>query len=191
MRIGGLFAGFMLGCASDGRLRAFAARVPVWLPLLAYCALVWGKSLVPLQFGLFTRLLVPVAALLMVCIVFGNNPLNRFFASSPMRRLGQWSYSIYLLHPLVLALVLYEALDLVGLRYQEVPAVVFICLATLSGTILLAAAWYSLFEAPYFRRRRASLAPNTACSGGDAAAIMRDPDTAQAPPCPSTRVAHP
>ena len=190
MRMAGLFGGFLLGSVPDSALRVVAARVPILIPLAAYCALVWAKALVPLQFTLFLRLLLPVASLLLVCIVFGSNPLNRFFASRPMRRLGQWSYSIYLLHPLVLALVLYEAVDLVGLRYHEVPAVAFICIATVTGTVALAAVWYALFEAPYFRSRRASGAPVGACGHGDGAAMMRDPTPTQGPPCPPSR-AHP
>lgn len=191
MRMAGLFGGFLLGSVPDGGLRLIAARVPILLPLTAYWALVWAKALVPLHFALFLKLLLPVAALLLVCIVFGNNPLNRFFASPPMRRLGQWSYSIYLLHPLILALVLYEAVDLVGLRYLEVPAVAFICIATVAGTIALAAVWYALFEAPYFRSRRPAVPPVAACGDGEVAAMMRDPTSTQSPPCPPTRVVHP
>ena len=153
-RMSGLFAGFALGCVADGGLRKLAARVPVWLVVGAYCALVWVKSLAPLEFRTFHQLLLPIAALLIVCIVFGNNPLNRFFASKPMRVLGQWSYSIYLFHPLVISLVIYDLLDWTGLRPQPLFAVPFICIGAALLTVLVAAASYALFEASYFRRRQ-------------------------------------
>ena len=155
MRMSGLFAGFALGCMPDAWLRKVAARVPVLLVVVAYCALVWAKSFVPMGFRTFHHVLLPLAALLMVCIVFGSNPLNRFFASKPMRVLGQWSYSIYLFHPLVIALVLYELLDVTGWRQQPALAVPFICGASVLLTVAAAALSYTLFEAPYFRRRLA------------------------------------
>jgi len=157
IRMSGLFAGFALGCVPDATLSALARRVPVLLVAAAYCALVWAKALVPLDARTFHHALLPVAALLMVCIAFGSNPLNRFFASRPMRVLGQWSYSIYLLHPLMLSLVFYNLLDLTGLRQQPAFAVPFICLAAVALTVAAAALSYRLFEAPYFRRRPPSL----------------------------------
>ncbi len=154
MRISGLFAGFALGCASDTSLRRLADRVPVSLVVVAYCALVWAKAFVPLGYREFHHALLPVAALLIVCIVFGSNPLTRFFASRPMRVLGQWSYSIYLLHPLILSLVLYQLLDWTALRAHPAFAVPFVCLAAVVLTVAAAAVSYTLFEAPYFKRRR-------------------------------------
>lgn len=166
MRLAGLFAGFILGCATDDGLRAVARRVPVLLPVAGYCALVWAKSFVPLEFGTFYRALLPVASLLLVCIVFGDNLLTRLFANSAMRRLGQWSYSIYLLHPVVIAFVLYTALDWTGQRQNPAFAVPFIIASAVGLTVALAALSFRLFEAPYFRRRHGS-----AVAAGEAAAV--------------------
>jgi len=152
-RIAGLFAGFLLGCAPDASLRKVASRVPVLLPVAAYCALVWAKAFVPLHFLVFNRLLLPVAALLIVCIVFGDNRLTRFFASRPMRALGRWSYSIYLLHPMAISLVIYELLPLTGQQQRPFIAVPLIWLAAAGLTVAAAALSYRLFEAPYFRSR--------------------------------------
>lgn len=154
VRLAGLFAGFMLGCASDEQLRNVARRVPILVPVVAYCALVWAKSFLPLDFATFHRILLPVAALLIVCITFGGHALNRFFASPAMRRLGQWSYSIYLIHPIVLAVVMTQLLDMTGGRQNPVFAIPFICIVSIVATVSLAALSYKLFEAPYFRGRR-------------------------------------
>lgn len=153
VRTSGLFAGFLLGCASDASLRTVARRVHVLVAVAAYCALVWAKSLVPLDFLTFHRLLLPVVALLLVCVVFGDNPITRFFSSRPMRALGRWSYSIYLLHPMAIALVVYQLLPLSGQQQRPFIAVPLICVATLALTVAAAAVWYRLFEAPYFRSR--------------------------------------
>jgi peptidoglycan/LPS O-acetylase OafA/YrhL len=153
IRMAGLFAGFLLGCASDAALRNVATRVPVLVAVAAYCALVWAKALVPLHFLMFNRLLLPVAALLIVCIVFGDNVFTRFFSSRPMRALGRWSYSIYLLHPMAIALVIYQLLPATGQQQRPFIAVPLVCLAAAGLTVAAAALWYRLFEAPYFRTR--------------------------------------
>ena len=154
VRIVGLLAGFLLGCVPDQRLRETASRVPVMAVLCAYCALVVAKSFLPLSFQVFYPLLLPLLLLGITCIVFGNNLLTRFFASGPLRQLGALSYSIYLFHPMVISLVIYEGLQWTGMRDNEVFSVAFVCISSTVITVLVAMVSYRLFEAPYFKKQR-------------------------------------
>ena len=156
VRMSGLFAGFLLGCMSDRALCRVAAAVPVWLAVVAYCGLVLAKSFWPLDFVTFHRLLLPLIMVVLTCIVFGNNLLNRVFASAALRKLGTWSYSIYLLHPVVISLTIYTLLPKTGLHEFPAFAVPFICMVSAAGTVALAMVSYRLLEAPYFRSKQSA-----------------------------------
>lgn len=89
-------------------------------------------------------LFVPFAYLL-----HGEGPLVRLLASRPMRRLGLWSYSFYLAHMTVVALVLHLRPGLHG---------VGLMLAALPVTLLWCWGMYGLVERPCARLRRRLLA---------------------------------
>ncbi len=158
MRASALFGGFMLGCIDARHARAVAATIPMWLVFMVYSALIIVKSFWPLPYLTFHLLLLPLILLGVLCIAYGDSTIGRMLSSPLLRRLGTWSYSIYLFHPLVLALVMYQGLGWVGLSASHpVTTVAFTTSVALLLTIAVASTSYRLFEAPYFRRRHAGM----------------------------------
>lgn len=89
-------------------------------------------------------LFVPFAALL-----HGRGALVRWLGSAPMRRLGLWSYSFYLVHPTVIALIQH-------LRPGSGPLVLIA--AGLPPTLAFCALMQAAVERPCARLRRRLLA---------------------------------
>lgn len=89
-------------------------------------------------------LFVPFAYLL-----HGEGPMVRLLASRPMRQLGLWSYSFYLAHMTVVALVLHVRPGLHG---------VGLMLAAFPVTLLWCWGMYAVVERPCARLRRQLLA---------------------------------
>src|SRR5438132_4877253 len=88
-------------------------------------------------------------------------PFGRFFA--PLRRVGLWSYSIYLLHQPFLVLAPRVATKLSFFGHPQI--VVFVlCLCLWFPIMALSAIWYHIFEVPSiaFAKRVTTNAPNRA-----------------------------
>jgi peptidoglycan/LPS O-acetylase OafA/YrhL len=164
VRMTGLFAGFLLGSFSEEHLRAFARRVPAWSVVALYCVLVTAKNFRPMDHSQFYFLLLPLVALGVACIVYGDGFMSRLFAHPTLRRLGTLSYSFYLYHPIVISLVLYKGLALTGAFKNPLVAVPFVAIGSFAATMLVSTLSYRLFEAPYFARRKP--APALALSVG-------------------------
>lgn len=85
---------------------------------------------------------LPAALLLasLVTVSMGTSAPVRFFA-----RLGDASYSIYLIHPYVIQAFVKLAVPLLG---ASVPVIVLVSLASLTATLLVSLLLWSLFERP-------------------------------------------
>ena len=85
-----------------GRLSQPAARTMGWVGLAGIAASLWlitGETPFP---GPWTILPVAATALLLVAGAMPGGFINRWLASTPMVKVGDWSYSIYLWHwPLI------------------------------------------------------------------------------------------
>ena len=133
----------------------------------------WGKKVLSngyvmalLGLGVFLSMhfyvtdLLPVAFFPFILLsgAYGSSAINRFFAARPLQKLGDWSFSIYLVHqPLIITIlniVLYlnspkpgEAPD----SQQAPPSVInawMICLGVIALVLLLSYLTYRFWEVP-------------------------------------------
>jgi peptidoglycan/LPS O-acetylase OafA/YrhL len=160
-----LAALFALGIASAGVVVAGARRSWPWPTLaLAAAAPVFATIAWEGTAWTFDRLLwidlalAPAIACLLIGLAVGRPaPLLRLLDSRPMRGLGSSSYSLYLTHAPIIAIV-YELF--VAHWLHPGTAAFFVSLAiVLPLTIAFARAFASVFEHGYFQRRRPSSSP--------------------------------
>jgi peptidoglycan/LPS O-acetylase OafA/YrhL len=78
-------------------------------------------------------------------------PLVRLFDTRPLRRLGSFSYSLYLTHAPIVIAVYYGLLA--GRVRQGMPMFVVLCAVVLPLTVLFARLFAAVFELPFQRRR--------------------------------------
>ena len=154
------FAGATIARIDDTRLRTFARSLPHWLVLSVYFAIttVIAFKWVGDHFAIWLYALA--GSLLMIKVCFGNGWLTRVFAWRPMRRLGNISYSMFLIHVIpVYFMVVYgpRLFPSNGL----VPAL-FGSLIVLFISLMLSAALFLVAEKPYFiaQRRRHAVPPH-------------------------------
>ena len=156
-----LVALFAIGVASAGIVVASGARRSwpwAWLALAAavpVLAMIWWQGSVWTLDHLFWADLAlgPAVACLLATLVTGHAaPLLRLLETRPIRNLGRSSYSLYLTHgPIVV--VIYETI-VVGRVRQGVPAFVVSLALVVPLTIAFARIFASIFETPFWRRRR-------------------------------------
>lgn len=156
IRAKALFFGCLIGCMSDQTLRDVARRIPL-LPLLgAYILVLAAKSLGALDYVRFYLWFLPITSLFFVAIVFGDNLINRMFSLPVFRELGTISYSLYLWHPICIALVFTLVTKLGAWPASASGAVLYAILGFLLS--LSVSRWsYALFEASYFKKREPSV----------------------------------
>jgi peptidoglycan/LPS O-acetylase OafA/YrhL len=132
--------------------------------LLAWSAAAFGSSfLKPLASFSFLFFALLTATAIAKLLGPGSRPipLGAFFA--PLRSVGLWSYSIYLLHQPLLALAPRVAGKLSLFGHSQI--VVFVlCLCLWFPIMALSAIWYRVFELPSiaFGKRFTTNAPNRA-----------------------------
>jgi peptidoglycan/LPS O-acetylase OafA/YrhL len=117
----------------------------------------------------------PAMTMLLLAVVSGRPaPLIRLLDSRPLKRLGSFSYSLYLIHlPVVVAI----ALKLVNPRLGHGTAS-FAVTTVLAGGLSLAGAWLfaRLFEAPFQRHRSWAELRNAIRPVGPPATVPRQPE---------------
>jgi peptidoglycan/LPS O-acetylase OafA/YrhL len=160
-----LAALFAVGIVSAGIVAAGTRRAWPW-PWLALAAatpvfatIVWQGSAWAFDHLYWVDLaLAPAIAFLLVGLATGRPaPLLRLLDSRPIHGLGSSSYSLYLTHAPIIAIV-YELF--VAHWLHPGTAAFFVSLAiVLPLTIAFARAFASVFERGYFQRRRPSAAP--------------------------------
>lgn len=154
------FAGATIARIGDERLTRFACRLPHWVVLIAYFTVTTTIAFKAVSDHLAIWLYGLVGVLLMIKVCYGNGWMTRMFAWRPMRRLGNISYSMFLVHIIpVYFMVVYGPrwLPSTGLFPALIGAVII-----LGASLVLSAALFLVAEKPYFnaqRRRRASPSP--------------------------------
>jgi peptidoglycan/LPS O-acetylase OafA/YrhL len=156
---------FAVGIVSAGVVAAGARRSWPWpwLALVAaapvFATIAWQGSA-----WAFGRLywvdlaLAPAIACLLIGLATGRpRPLMRLLDSRPVRGLGSSSYSLYLTHAPIIAIV-YELIVARWLHPGTEAFLVSLAIV-LPLTIAFARAFASVFERGYFQRRRPSTAP--------------------------------
>jgi peptidoglycan/LPS O-acetylase OafA/YrhL len=151
---------FAIGVAAAGILTAAGSRrawpwhryalalaVPVFA-LVAWQGAAWtNRNLfwVDLALG-------PAIGCLLAAVGTGRpGPLVRLLDSRPLRRLGSFSYSLYLTHAPIVIAVYYGLLQ--GRLHQGVPMFLVLCAVLLPLTVLFARLFAQVFELPFQRRR--------------------------------------
>ncbi len=151
-----LAALFAVGIGTAGIVRAGSARRSWpwgWLALGAAAPVVatiwWQGSVWTLDHLFWVDLaLGPAIACLLVSLATGRRPpLQRLLDSRPLRALGESSYSLYLTHAPIVAVVSEKIVA--GRVHQGVPAFVVSLALVLPLTILFARGFASVFERPF------------------------------------------
>jgi peptidoglycan/LPS O-acetylase OafA/YrhL len=158
-----LAALFAVGIMSAGIVAAGYRRPWPWLALAAaapvFATIAWQGSAWTFDRLFWVDLaLAPAIAFLLIGLATGRPaPLLRLLDSPPIHGLGSSSYSLYLTHAPIIAIV-YELF--VAHWLHPGTAAFFVSLAiVLPLTIAFARAFASVFEHGYFQRRRRSAAP--------------------------------
>jgi peptidoglycan/LPS O-acetylase OafA/YrhL len=161
-----LAALFAVGVLSAGIVGASAARRSWpwgWLALAAAApvlATIWWEGSVWTLDHLFwvDIALGPAVACLLAALAAGRPaPLLRTLDAKPTRNLGLSSYSLYLTHAPIVAIV-YEKI-VAGRVSQGVPAFLVSLAIVLPLTIVFARLFASAFEKPFLHRRSAPRSP--------------------------------
>jgi peptidoglycan/LPS O-acetylase OafA/YrhL len=154
--LGALFA---LGVLAAGIVGASAARRSWPWTWLALCAAAPVLATILVQGSVWTLghlfwvdlALGPAIACLLAGLATGHPaPLLRLLDARPVRELGLSSYSLYLTHAPIVAVV-YEEI-VAGRVHQGVPAFLVTLALALPLTILFARVFASVFETPFLRR---------------------------------------
>jgi peptidoglycan/LPS O-acetylase OafA/YrhL len=118
--------------------------LPLWLGLAVACHFV--RPLQPFQFMLFA---VTSAAVTARCLNGGNFPLRwPTGAKAVLRKIGLWSYSLYLLHQPLLHVYSHLIVWAVPAEYRPASASFALVMVTWLPIIALCALWYELIERP-------------------------------------------
>ena len=145
------FGGAFMATLSADQLYSLARRSPTWLVMLAFTAstLVFAESF---QYDYFIPLFVVTTFFFVVKVLYGKGCLNSFFSLTPLRYLGNISYSFYLMHLLAIDLVMYRYREAFtpfhGIAFLAITFVLCLLLSVVFATILFLVA-----ERPYFQRK--------------------------------------
>jgi peptidoglycan/LPS O-acetylase OafA/YrhL len=145
------FAGAALASAPPSALH-WISRIRDW-PVIAVVVLVNMLFAFGQNFNVFICSFALSSLLLVATVICGRGILNRLFCQTPLRRLGNISYSFYLLH----GTVVIATVDYLGPVLRGLPASAqFGLLIALSFAASIGCSHVSflLFEKMYFDRRK-------------------------------------
>lgn len=160
------FTPILLGvCMAHALHDARAYRIAGWLvrgawaPAIYLTVLVVVMMTLPPDISGFPRLGVQIcmSLLLMSCVYRENHVLRALLTLPPVKRIGEVSYGIYLLHIEVIAVVVHA----VGGRLEGRPLLTFT--VEIAATLVLAELSFRLYESPILNfKRRFSVGPHPA-----------------------------
>jgi exopolysaccharide production protein ExoZ len=154
------FVGALVASYSNTQLSTLASRVPDWVVIAGFLSITTAYAFYPSY-----RVLLPgfgvTFSLFFVAAVFGKGALNKFFTLTPLRFLGNISYSFYMIHGPSLVIGLWLSFKIVG------PADVATRCATVglfafAVSLILSVAMFLMLEFPYFSnkaRAKSEVAP--------------------------------
>ena len=135
------------------KVRAFGSST--WAAAIALLLLIANFYLLPANYGLpeSLSLAFPFLAVACGCTFWGA------LQSRPVLFMGQISYSVYLIHPLILGSILLPIYRMEGSTMQN-PRVYWTLLFCMAPLIVcIATLWHWMFELPFLSRRDAGVAP--------------------------------
>jgi peptidoglycan/LPS O-acetylase OafA/YrhL len=126
---------------------ALAFAVPVFV-LIAWQGSIWTID----NFFWVDLALGPAIGCLLAAVTTARpRPLVRALETRPLRRLGSFSYSLYLTHAPIVIAVYYGFM--VGRVPRGVPMFLLLCVIVLPLTVLFARLFAAVFELPFQRQR--------------------------------------
>lgn len=147
------FAGATAARFDDTRLTAFARRVPEAAVLLLYLVVTTAIAGKAVGDHLAIWLYAFAGTLLVVQACYGNGWLNRLFAWRPLRRIGNVSYSLFLVHTIPVFFVVY-VWGPGWFTASGLGAALAGALIALVASLVLAGTLFLLAERPYFTAQR-------------------------------------
>jgi exopolysaccharide production protein ExoZ len=154
IRFAMFFAGVWIAFIDDKTLGNVAGRLPMALVLTAYL----GSTLFfarELGYERFIPVFWVTSSLLVIKVIFDKGLLNRLFKSTPLRYLGNISYSFYLVHGLGIEIVMRQAGSIIDL-FGPGLGLVLTLLPAFALSFLISTVLFLLAEKPYFTWRRRS-----------------------------------
>lgn len=119
-------------------------RISSWLGLALVCYLI--KPLAHFEFLMFA-----MAAATMISQLLGGQRLQTSFSETRffwLKKVGLWSYSIYLLHQPLLQIYTAIIYAVIPIEYRPEPIAFLMIIATWSVIIPISLLWYKIFECP-------------------------------------------
>lgn len=147
-RVPMFYFGAIIGLVDDADLRRVAQRLPTFAVVLAYlCGMVAYSGLqLPVSY------MMPIyglgASLLFVKACYAPGVLGRLFSLTPLRALGNISYSFYLMHALAIAVLTHLLSQIAGPRGTSFG---LFCMITFAGSLGMSIMLFACCERWYFR----------------------------------------
>lgn len=157
--IGGMFIRFLMffgGCLmatlSTNQLKSMAKRFPDWLVIIVFfiSTLIFSEFL---RYDYFIPIFVATSFCLVLNVLYGKDLLNKFFSITPLRYLGNISFSFYLIHGFGIEIIMvhykksFEFMD--GFLYLSITITLCLLISIFLSTLL-----YLVAERPYFQKKK-------------------------------------
>ena len=147
------FAGATAARFDDDRLSTFARRMPEALVVVAYLGITTAIAFRAVGDHLAIWLYALAGTLLVIQACYGTGRLNRLFAWQPLRRIGNVSYSLFLVHTVPIFFTVYvfgpQWFTSGGLAAALLGATI-----ALVASLVLAGILFLVAERPYFMAQR-------------------------------------
>lgn len=147
------FAGATAARFEDAKLSAFARRIPDAAVLTLYLCVTTAIAFKAVNDHAAIWLYAIAGTLLVIQACYGTGWLNRLFAWRPLRRIGNVSYSLFLVHTIPVFFVVY-VLAPAWFTSNGLAAALIAAVVALVASLILAGAWFLIAERPYFTARR-------------------------------------
>ena len=147
------FAGATAARFDDARLAAFARRLPDIAIVAPYMAVTTAIAYRAVSDHVAIWLYALAGTLLVVQACYGTGWLNRLFSWRPLRRVGNVSYSLFLLHTIPVFYVFY-VLGPAWVTSKGLAVALAAAALALVASLILAGALFLVAERPYFAAQR-------------------------------------
>ena len=142
------FAGALMATLSVEYLKRLSARIPTWVVVTAFLGstLLFGETL---RYDYFIPVFAFTTFFFVVNVLFADGVLYRIFSVTPLRYLGNISFSFYLVHGFAIEIIMYSQRDI----FAGLEGILFLLatmLPSLALSVLFATVLFVLAERPYF-----------------------------------------
>jgi peptidoglycan/LPS O-acetylase OafA/YrhL len=151
------FAGATAARFDDARLIAFARRMPEAAVLVLYLGVTTAIAFKVVNDHVAIWLYAVAGTLLVIQACYGTGWFNRLFSWRPLRRIGNVSYSLFLVHTIPVFFVVY-VLGPGWFTSTGLWPALFAGVIALAGALVLAGVLFLVAEKPYFAAGRRKLA---------------------------------